>query len=116
MKDVSRLIDDILNAIDVIESFSVSSIDEFLADEKTQDAIMYNLIIMGEAANRLPEDFREQNPQIPWSSIIGTRNVIVHGYDQVKLQIVWDIVKKNLGSLKTDLLSLLVSNDPSKTN
>jgi uncharacterized protein with HEPN domain len=47
------------------------------------------------------------DPGIPWSSIIGTRNVIVHGYDQVKLPIVWDIIHKDLSALKASLLSLV---------
>ena len=78
-----------------------------LKDEKTQDAIMFNLIIMGEAANRISEEFQAKHPEIPWSSIIGTRNVIVHGYDQVKLQIVWDIIQKDLPSLKKSLIALV---------
>lgn len=78
MRDKNRL-QDILNAIEAIETYGVSSYDEFLADSKTQDAILYNLIIIGEAANRVSETFQEQHPGIPWSSIIGTRNIIVHG-------------------------------------
>ena len=64
---------------------------------------MYNLIIMGEAANKISSAFQEKHPEIPCSSIIGTRNVIVHGYDQVKLPIVWDIISKNLLMLKENL-------------
>ena len=77
---------DIVDAIEAIEAYSVSSYDEFLADDKTQDAILYNLIIIGEAANQISDEFQERHDTIPWSSMIGTRNIIVHGYDQVKLQ------------------------------
>jgi uncharacterized protein with HEPN domain len=76
-------------------------------DVKMQDAIMDNLIIMGEAANKIDQEFQDNHPQIPWSSIIGTRNVIVHGYDHVKLQIVWDIIHKNIAPLKISLLKIL---------
>jgi uncharacterized protein with HEPN domain len=107
MKDTHRLLQDMLDAIASIETYAVTSYDAFLQDEKTQDAIMFNLIIMGEAANSIPHEFQEKHPEIPWPSIIGTRNVIVHGYDQVKLQIVWDIIQKNLNPLKTELLSLI---------
>lgn len=106
MKDTKKLIQDMLDAISSIESYSVSSFDTFLEDEKTQDAIMYNLIIIGEAANKISDEFREEHPEIPWPSIIGTRNVIIHGYDQVKLQIVWDIIQRNLQSLRESLLKL----------
>ncbi len=57
MKDISRFLQDILDAIDSIESYRIASFDSFLIDEKTQDAIMYNLIIMGEAANRIDQEF-----------------------------------------------------------
>jgi uncharacterized protein with HEPN domain len=71
------------------------SYDEFLADAKTQDAILYNLII-GEAANQISDEFQERHDTIPWSSMIGTRNIIIHGYNQVKLQIVWKILQRDL--------------------
>lgn len=51
MKNLMKLLQDMLRAIETIESYTVSSYDDFLADEKTQDAVMYNLIIFGEAAN-----------------------------------------------------------------
>lgn len=87
MKDRKKL-RDILDAIEAIEAYSVSSYDEFVTDTKTQDAILYNLIIIGVAANQISDNFQEQYYNIPWSAMIGTRNIIVHGYDQVKLQIV----------------------------
>ncbi len=68
---------------------------------------MYNLIILGEAANQIPNDFQAEHPDIPWSSVIGTRNIVVHGYDQVKLQIVWEITQKNIQPLKVSLLDLV---------
>lgn len=103
MNDMQRLSD----IVDAIETYSVSSYDEFLADTKTQDAILYNLIIIGEAANQISEDFQEQYNTIPWSSMIGTRNIIVHGYDQVKLQIVWKILQRDLESLKSEVVKAL---------
>jgi uncharacterized protein with HEPN domain len=106
MKSTDDLIFDMLQSIISIENYSIDSYEAFLGDEKTQDAIMYNLIIMGEAANKIDQIFKEAHPEIPWASIIGTRNVIVHGYDQVRLQIVWDILKKDLPSLKEKLLDL----------
>ena len=106
MKDKKRL-QDILDAIEEIESYQVATYQEFLADSKTQDAIFYNLIIVGEAANQVSRPFQERYPQIPWSSMIGTRNVIIHGYDQVKLPIVWDILQRDLHGLKVDLVKII---------
>lgn len=107
MKDTIKLLEDMLQAIVSIESYTVTSFDLFLEDEKVQDAIMFNLVILGEAANQIPHEFQDNHPEIPWSSIIGTRNVIIHGYDQIKLQIVWDITQKNIQPLKLSLLGLI---------
>jgi len=106
MSDRKRL-QDIVAAIEAIESYRVSSYAEFKNDPKTQDAIFYNMIIVGEAANQVTERFQENNPQIPWASMIGTRNVIVHGYDQVKLHIVWDILQRDLAGLKIEIIRVL---------
>jgi len=103
MKDQKKL-QDILDAIKAIEAYSVTSYDEFIADHKTQDAILYNLIIIGEAANQVSAEFQEKHYTIPWSSLIGTRNIIVHGYDQVKLQIVWEILQRDLAHLKSEII------------
>jgi len=69
MKDSKKLIQDMLDAITAIESYEVLSYDAFVKDERTQDAIMFNLIVMGEAANRLPDEFKEKYTEIPWASI-----------------------------------------------
>lgn len=108
MKDRKKL-RDILDAIEAIEAYSVSSYEEFLADTKTQDAILYNLIIIGEAANQISDDFQDQYHNIPWSAMIGTRNIIVHGYDQVKLQIVWKILQRDLDHLKNEVAKVLMA-------
>lgn len=108
MKDRQRL-RDILAAIETIETYSVSSYEEFIADDKTQDAILYNLIIIGEAANQISDDFQEKHPLIPWSAMIGTRNIIIHGYDQVKLQIVWEILQRDLDHLKAEVKKVLMA-------
>lgn len=89
-----------LDAVTTIETYRVYSYEQFALDEKAQDAILFNLIILGEAASKLPRAFHDALPELPWASIIGTRNVIVHGYDQIKLPIVWDILTKELGKLK----------------
>ena len=92
----------------MIESYSVSSYKEFLEDSRTQDAILYNLIIIGEAASRISDQYKEKHPEVPWSAMIGTRNIVVHGYDQVKLQIVWVILQRDLSSLKSQINSILM--------
>jgi uncharacterized protein with HEPN domain len=106
MKNITRL-NDMLKAIAAIETYSPRSYDRFLKDQKVQDAIMFNLVVLGEAANKIETDFQERHPQIPWSSIIGTRNVIVHGYDQVRLSIVWEIIQNDIEGLKLAIESVV---------
>lgn len=106
MKDTKKLLGDMLKAIISIKSYQLKSMEEFESDLKTQDAVMYNLIVLGEAANSIEPSFIDNHPEIPWSSIIGTRNVIVHGYDQIKLPIVWDIVSRDIPLLEDKLLRL----------
>lgn len=106
MKNLARL-KDMLRAITAIEAYAPTSYDIFLKDDKAQDAIMFNLVVLGEAAYKIEKDFKDIHPEIPWSSIIGTRNVIVHGYDQVRLPIVWEIIKNDLEDLKSAIQSTI---------
>jgi uncharacterized protein with HEPN domain len=102
-----RKLQDILNSIQMIESFALLSYDEFIEDFKTQNAILYSLIIIGEAASHISEEYKELHYEIPWTAMIGTRNIIAHGYDQVKLPIVWEIIQNDLSTLKTQIESIL---------
>jgi uncharacterized protein with HEPN domain len=79
----------------------------FLRDDKTSDSVVRNLEVIGEAANRLPPEFRQQHAEIPWSRIIGLRRRVVHAYFDVDLELVWEIVCRELPTLKVQLGSLL---------
>ena len=68
---------------------------------------MFNLLQMGELAGRLDEGFRNAHSDIPWFKIRGLRNKIAHDYDGVRLEIIWDIVKDDLGVLRGQLADLL---------
>ncbi len=108
MKNKIRL-QDMLEAIESIEVYQLSNYEKLVSDDKTQDAIMFNLVILGEAANQITDQFQEEHPEIPWASMIGTRNIIVHGYDQIRLPIVWEIITKDLPILKEQIRSALSS-------
>lgn len=64
------------------------------------------LEIIGEAANRIPETFQEEHPEIPWMQMIGARNRLIHGYDSVDFDILWNIIQQDLPPLidKLDIL------------
>lgn len=80
---------------------------DFLANPMVQDAVIRNFEVVGEAASRVPQDLRATNPQIPWRSVIGFRNVLIHGYSGVSLEEVWEIVQNTLPELLQALESLL---------
>ncbi len=84
---------------------------DFLTDTKTQDAVVRNLEILGEAARRIPAHIQQGHPEIPWRQIAGLRNRLAHGYFAVDYAIVWDIVTNELPLLKSHLEKLLPEAD-----
>ncbi len=79
------------------------SFDQFKSDSKTVDAVIRNFEVIGEAANRLTENYKNNNPEIEWSHLRGFRNRIVHEYFGIDLEIVWHIIEENLPELLTVL-------------
>ncbi len=71
----------------------------FLRDEKTQSAIVHQLLVLGEATKRLSASFRAHQPQIPWKMIAGMRDKLIHEYDDVDLDAVWKTVTADLPGL-----------------
>lgn len=63
--------------------------------------------IIGEAANRVPEEFQDHHPEIPWMEIIGMRNRLIHGYDEVDLDFLWKVIRNDLPKLIKQLNKLL---------
>jgi uncharacterized protein with HEPN domain len=98
------LVNDILDSCSKILQYTDGvSFEEFLKDSKTIDAVTRNFEIIGEAANRLPEEFKENHPSIDWHRIRGFRNRIVHDYMGIDFGIVWE-VKNNYLPLLIDSL------------
>jgi uncharacterized protein with HEPN domain len=71
----------------------------FLADVKTQSAVLHQLLVLGEAAKRLSQTFRDTHAQIPWPLVTGMRDKLIHHYDAVDLNVVWDTIQKDLPPL-----------------
>ena len=106
-KDVD-LLNDILESINRISAYTDKlSYDEFLNDYKSQDAVIKNLEILGEAVKLLSPDFKKNNPDLPWKDISGTRDKLIHDYFGVNIDIVWDIIKNELPSIKNKILEIL---------
>ncbi len=94
-------IDDIIEAIDKIERYTRGiDFDEWQQDEKTVDAVIRNIEVIGEASSHLPIEIQEQYKDIPWSMMKGIRNIVAHEYFGIDLEIIWKTVKEDLPVLK----------------
>jgi len=92
-----ELLSDILEAIQRISTYIADSdYDTFAHDTRTQDAVIRNIEILGEATKKLSEEFRAAHKDVPWKSIAGTRDRLIHDYFGVNLDIVWQIAKLEL--------------------
>ena len=106
-RSLELLVEDIWESIEKIERYTTGMTrDKFQGDEKTIDAVVRNFEIIGEAAHRLPVDFTLQHSGIEWVKIIGLRNRVVHEYFGVDLQLIWQIIKKDLPIFKESLKNI----------
>lgn len=93
-------LDDILESISKIEEYVKEGKDSFFHDGKTQDAVIYQIAIIGEASAKLPISLKKSYSEIPWRKIIAMRNIVIHDYSETDLPIVWAIVKRDLPVLE----------------
>ena len=107
-RDHRLYLDDILEAIDKILLY-IARMDfsQFVADPKTVDAVVHNLAVIGEASRNRPDNVKEAAPPVEWKKIVALRNILVHEYFGVSKEVVWDIVKNKLPTLKTACKDLL---------
>jgi len=109
-RDTLLLLGDILESAQKILSYTSNySLEDFINDDKTSDAVIRNFEIIGEASNRLPEDFKIENPEINWKQLKGFRNRLIHDYFGTDYHIVWQIVIEDLPDLKESIEQLIKS-------
>jgi uncharacterized protein with HEPN domain len=107
MRDPKERLRDILEAIAAIDRYRDRGRSAFEQDELLQVWFLRHLQIIGEAARRLPEEIRNLAPHIPWHKMIGMRNILVHGYFAIDLDVVWDAAQRDVPLLKPAVGALL---------
>lgn len=100
MSKDDALVLDLLRAARLAIDFTTGySTQQFLDDLKTQSAVLHQLTLLGEQARRVTAEFRSAHPEVPWAAIAGLRNRIVHEYDSVDVDRVWEVVHRDLAPL-----------------
>ncbi|MDG6245037.1 MAG: DUF86 domain-containing protein [Methanolobus sp.] len=108
MKDPRVFIMYIIDSIGKIEDFTDNKTkDGFLEDVQLQDAVIRRIEIIGEASKNIPEEFKRNFQDVPWSEMARTRDKLIHGYFGVDLELTWDIVENDLPELKIRMVQIL---------
>ena len=97
----------IVEALRKIMRYTRGGRDAFLADEMIQDAVYRNFLVIGEAAKRVSEATRAMDPSIPWRGMAGLRDVMVHQYEGVQPDLVWQIRDEQLKTLEPRMLAII---------
>lgn len=107
-KDIKIFLNDILQSVYQIEKYNQGlAKNDFFGNLQLQDAIFRRLEIIGEAARYIPNSDRKKYPEIPWQEIIGTRDKLIHGYFGVDLDLVWEIIERDLPDLKKKIKDII---------
>ena len=104
---------DIIEAADAIQQFLTGvQRDTFLQDDLLRSAVLHKLTVIGEAAARLPSEFRDRHPEIEWADIVGFRNIAVHAYFAVEWPIVWVAATQDTPELRDKIADILAREYP----
>ena len=107
-RDYKVYLDDFLEAATKIRDYTKGlTLEGLKGDAKTLDAVVRNLEIIGEAAKKVPEEIRRRCPDVEWKRIAGLRDILIHEYFGIDVNIVWDIVRNRLSPLERQIRKIL---------
>ncbi|MEW5719443.1 MAG: DUF86 domain-containing protein [Chloroflexota bacterium] len=111
MRDQRLYLEDILTAIESIETFVAGmDLETFQADDKTASAVIRKFEIIGEAARHVPEDIRTAYSKVAWKEMAGMRDRLIHFYMGVNYRLIWQTIKNDLPRTKTHIQRILKEN------
>jgi uncharacterized protein with HEPN domain len=103
-RSVQLYVHDFLISCDKIFRYTTDfSFESFIEDERTFDAVVRNLQLIGEAVKNLPDDLCDRYPEVEWRKIAGLRNILVHAYFTIEDEIIWDVVQTKIPGLRAEI-------------
>jgi len=107
-RDYRVYLDDILEATSRIRLYAAGlSLEELREDTRTLDAVVRNLEVIGEAVKKVPAEVRRREPEVEWKRIAGLRDILIHEYFGIDLEIIWDVVQNKIPLLEQQVRRLL---------
>lgn len=95
-----------------VSEYTFGGPSEFMKDTKTQDAVLRNLQVMGESTQRLSEALKAANPAVEWSELAAFRNILVHNYLGMDLELIWQIITDDMPLFREQIEAMIVSMNP----